>query len=235
MAQEPAQQSAFGAELRRWREKRGYSLTGFAAAVNYSPAYLSRIESGRKRPGIDLARRCDRQLDAQGALADLVQRQPSAVLPAVTGEGSGVWTIQAGADGSGGFHVYDCGGILADGAASVLTWQARAAATDDFSACQAILREARRLGQTVAPAAVLPLVIPVCGLLRGLAAQATPASQAGALRLAARFAEYTGWMAQENGNEPAALWCRRTAGSGTRCARIGCCCSTSGAPAAAHR
>ncbi|GAB3898619.1 hypothetical protein GCM10029964_083350 [Kibdelosporangium lantanae] len=55
---------AFGAELRRWRAKRELSLAGLARLTHYSKSYLSKIETGDKRPNRDLASRCDDALEA---------------------------------------------------------------------------------------------------------------------------------------------------------------------------
>lgn len=63
---------SFGAALRRLRLERGpSSLRRFAAAVHYSPAYISEIERGIKPPTIEVAERCDRLLGADGVLVTL--------------------------------------------------------------------------------------------------------------------------------------------------------------------
>ena len=64
--------TSFSVELRRRRLARGLSLGQFAARVHYSKSYLSKIETGQKRPGIDLAKRCDAGLDAGGELLALM-------------------------------------------------------------------------------------------------------------------------------------------------------------------
>lgn len=63
----------------------------------------------------------------------------------------------------------------------------------------------RMLGQSTAPKTLLPLLEAQTRTVAGLAADAPSASRAGALLLASRFAEFTGWMAQEAGNSAAAL------------------------------
>ncbi len=60
---------SFGAALRELRVQQGWSLRHFADSVHYSPAYLSEIERGIKRPTAEVARRCDDALDASGLLA----------------------------------------------------------------------------------------------------------------------------------------------------------------------
>ncbi|MFE7484406.1 DNA-binding protein [Streptomyces sp. NPDC057552] len=72
--------------------------------------------------------------------------------------------------------------------------------------------ECRSLGQTLGPLAVREILTSSIDSLRGIAGSARPADRAAALRLAARFAEYAGWMAQEAGDENGALgWNGRAA------------------------
>ncbi|MEZ3178712.1 helix-turn-helix domain-containing protein [Streptomyces pimonensis] len=75
--------SSFPAELRRLRRARGLSLADLARRTHYSKGYLSKIETGAKRATADIARICDRVLDAEGELLRLVQKGPPA------GSGSG--------------------------------------------------------------------------------------------------------------------------------------------------
>ncbi|MFJ8386495.1 helix-turn-helix domain-containing protein [Streptomyces sp. NPDC094438] len=76
----------FAAELRRLRGLRKMSLTGLARSIHYSKGYLSKIENGSKPPTLDVARRCDDVLGADGALLRLVPKQ-TAVPSARTGHG----------------------------------------------------------------------------------------------------------------------------------------------------
>ncbi|CAM5328225.1 hypothetical protein GCM10010261_18670 [Streptomyces pilosus] len=76
---------SFPAELRRLRQARGLSLADLARRTHYSKGYLSKIETGAKRATADIARICDRVLDAEGELLGLVDlservegRRPSA-------------------------------------------------------------------------------------------------------------------------------------------------------------
>ena len=67
---------SFGTALRRLRLESGLvSLRQFSAAVHYSPAYISEIERGIKRPTIEVAERCDRALDVNGVLVALATAQ----------------------------------------------------------------------------------------------------------------------------------------------------------------
>jgi tetratricopeptide (TPR) repeat protein len=53
---------------------------------------------------------------------------------------------------------------------------------------------------------VLPGLIAQTHTLRSLAATVSPAARKELLLLASRYAEYTGWMAQESGDDQAAIW-----------------------------
>ena len=64
----------------------------------------------------------------------------------------------------------------------------------------------RVLGMSVSPALVLGPVIAHLHTLRSLAATATEPARSEVLRLAARTAEYAGWMSQEAGDDRAAAW-----------------------------
>ncbi|MEW2511304.1 helix-turn-helix domain-containing protein [Streptomyces sp. NPDC046870] len=63
---------SFPAQLRRLRQQRGLSLADLARQTHYSKGYLSKIETGAKRATVDVARRCDQILGADGALLRLV-------------------------------------------------------------------------------------------------------------------------------------------------------------------
>ncbi|MFJ5534845.1 helix-turn-helix domain-containing protein [Streptomyces sp. NPDC093261] len=64
---------AFAVRLRRLRRQRGLSLADLARQTHYSKGYLSKIETGAKPPTVDVARRCDRILAAEGELLALAE------------------------------------------------------------------------------------------------------------------------------------------------------------------
>ncbi|WUJ76392.1 helix-turn-helix domain-containing protein [Streptomyces sp. NBC_00377] len=66
----------FPAQLRRLRRQRGLSLADMARQTHYSKGYLSKIETGAKRATVDVARRCDQILEAEGGLLRLLTRPP---------------------------------------------------------------------------------------------------------------------------------------------------------------
>lgn len=60
--------TTFGDEVRALRTAQGWSLAELAAAIPCDKSYLSRIETGARRPTAELARRIDGALGAGGAL-----------------------------------------------------------------------------------------------------------------------------------------------------------------------
>jgi hypothetical protein len=69
----------------------------------------------------------------------------------------------------------------------------------------------RQLGQVASPAVVLPPLIAQTNAVRTCAVAASGADRVQLFALAARYAEYTGWMSQEAGNDQAAEWWTRLA------------------------
>src|SRR5262249_27601166 len=77
---------------------------------------------------------------------------------------------------------------------------------------RSLFDEARRLGQVASPGVVLPMLIAQTQAVRGMAAAAAGSpEQVALLQLAARYAEFVGWMAQEAGDDRVALGWTRTA------------------------
>jgi len=80
---QPVADPRFAADLRRRRAAAGLSLRTLAAAVYQSKSHLHDLETGRRPPTEDVARRLDDTLQADGQLAALAQPPP---LP---GDGAG--------------------------------------------------------------------------------------------------------------------------------------------------
>ncbi|MFJ1708271.1 multiprotein-bridging factor 1 family protein [Kitasatospora sp. NPDC088346] len=187
----------FGSELRRLRQEAGLSLGRFALAVNYSKGHLSKIERGEKRTPPGLARRCDALLGAEGRLQRLAEPDAQPARPAPE---DGTWLV-------------DRRSLLTAGAGSLiglgLGTSEAVAGTDAVSPTLALFRvqfdQMRQLGQSTDPAVVLPLLEAQTRTVAELAGRGAPADRAGMLLLASRFAEYAGWMAQEAGDNAAAL------------------------------
>ncbi|MEV3987574.1 helix-turn-helix domain-containing protein [Streptomyces sp. NPDC049837] len=73
--------ASFPARLRHLRLRRGLSLADLARRTHYSKGYLSKIETGAKRVTVDVARRCDQVLCAEGELLRLVRETPAPHAP----------------------------------------------------------------------------------------------------------------------------------------------------------
>ncbi|MCX4694654.1 helix-turn-helix domain-containing protein [Streptomyces sp. NBC_01408] len=106
---EPPEDAApsFPAQLRRLRVQRGLSLADLARQTHYSKGYLSKIETGSKRVTVDVARRCDEVLRAEGGLLRMAREGESpddvtrAGVGAGDGSGTGTGTEEAGPQSDG--------------------------------------------------------------------------------------------------------------------------------------
>ncbi|MFE9247969.1 helix-turn-helix domain-containing protein [Streptomyces sp. NPDC007088] len=200
--------SLFGPELRRLRQEAGLSLTEFSVALNYDKGHLSKVERGERAASSELARRCDAFLGADGDLQRLIVR-PGA--DAGSNDNPSLWHIGRRAVLAAGT------GALID-VSLTLGGQTSSAAGALLPSFLAQFDQLRKLGQSTAPRALLPLLETQTRMVAGLAADAPPATRAPALLLASRFAEFTGWMAQGAGDSRAALaW----TGEATELARAG--------------
>lgn len=205
----------FGWELRRRRLAARLSLQQLGQRVHYSKSQLSKVERGLKRPTPELARLCDTELKAEGTLARLVpvpHSQPPLPVPDSDDE---VWLMHLRKDGSSSFQPVTRRGLMAAGAASVLTMHSdtpqsaspiHEGAETLLDASRMLFDQFRRLGQASGPASVLPPLIAQTHSLELLAARSGRRGRRTLLLLASRYAEYTGWMAQECGDDTAAIW-----------------------------
>ncbi|GAB3214095.1 helix-turn-helix domain-containing protein [Marinactinospora thermotolerans] len=201
--------STFGSELRRLRNVAGWTLGDLAVAVHYSKSHLSKVENGHKAPSVTFARACDNALGAKGGLAALVPA------PARAGVAAGSRPLPASGSPSlpTGFPPASGQGAFDIGSAALLGLSPAGAhrepplrsprVLDTFSA---LFDQLRLLGQRTGPALVLPSVLAQTHALTQLARNAEPELRVEALFLASRYAEYGGWMAQESGDDRAALW-----------------------------
>lgn len=205
----------FGSELRRRRVEAGLSLADLAEDIKYSKSHLSKVERGHKNPSSDFARACDRALRADGELTALAPEEDHQEIPVsrTPTEWSMPWTLRMSAEGNH-FVAYDEGALEAPLVTpTVMSWQTASLPASSGGASGALapfaslFAECRGLGQTFGPGVVIQILISSMNALRGLAGSATGESDREAvLRLAARYAEYTGWMSQEAGDDRASLW-----------------------------
>ncbi|MFJ4631779.1 helix-turn-helix domain-containing protein [Streptomyces sp. NPDC088847] len=207
------QSREFGPELRRKRLAARLSLHQLGQRVHYSKSQLSKVERGLKRPTPELARLCDTELRAGGELSRLVPVRPSEPPLHSPGSDDEVWLMQLRKDGSSSFQPVTRRGLITAGAASVLTLNAVDQCALSFEgaetfvdASRMLFDQFRRLGQTSGPASVLPPLIAQTHSLEQLAARSGPRGRRTLLLLASRYAEYAGWMAQECGDDTAAIW-----------------------------
>lgn len=216
MAEQPL---VFGAELRRRRIAAGWTLGQFARVLHYSKGYLSKIETGEKPPGADLARRCDAALGANGELAALVPpRRPAEPPPDEPEHGNEVWMMTLSPDGGSQFVPVNRRSALIAGVTSlvglvVMRPRPAVAARQDgaVAAFGSMFQQYRQLGQVASPGVVLPPLIAQTNAVRGCATTAAGADRVQLFALAARYAEYTGWMTQEAGDDRASEWWTRLA------------------------
>ncbi|KOU74472.1 hypothetical protein ADK57_07580 [Streptomyces sp. MMG1533] len=213
----------FGVELRRLRISAGLTLTEFASSVHYSKGQLSKIETGQKRPTPEFARLCDAALDADGALSDLAPGTLVASRPSPSDEPAGA-TMRRGtaAHNPPGRSAPTRRQLMAVGAVSVLSATATAGppasaqplhpdtgcpdpGPDLLSVSRDLFDQYRRLGQLSPPGALLPVLAEQTRALGDLAARCGARTRPGLLNLSARYAEFVGWMAQEAGDDAAAL------------------------------
>lgn len=203
--------SDFGSQLRNRRTEAGISLAALSRGVHYSKSYLSKVENGLKVPSVDLARRCDAILSAEGALAVLVPDPRRADIPPAA-ESAAIWALALGPDGRSEFSGAHRPGPDSLGVATTFSWLLQPADVPRYTeeatvpGFEAIFGAMRRLGQTMSPAALIPILIAQTNALRVMAGEGDPAERGRLLILAARYAEYSGWMAQEAGNDDAAMW-----------------------------
>ncbi|WP_306820079.1 helix-turn-helix domain-containing protein [Streptomyces sp. DSM 40750] len=211
----PLPSTEFGEELRKRRLDAGLSLTALSCAVHYSKAQLSKVERGIKAPSRDLVRLCDAALGADGSLIALVTQvvaEPHSE-PASSQANEEDWIMQLSPDGPNRFQPMGRREVMSAGAASLMTWRSDGTGTASptagvgmLEASRSLFTHYRRLGQTVEPGLLLPVLIAQTHTLRELSAQTDTGTRRQLLALGSRYAEYVGWLVQETGDERAALW-----------------------------
>jgi transcriptional regulator with XRE-family HTH domain len=206
----------FGALLRAARAAAGISLGELAKRINYSKGHVSKIENDLKRPTAMFAKLCDRELGTGRILAAALAAPPAAPIEPVAGD-DGVWLMEL--DGTGEVRVSELPRrqILA-GAGAMLGLAVvgrRRPELDEnaFEILRATFGQHRVLGTMASPRIVLAQLIAQLHTLRALAAENPEPMRGELLQLAARVAEFAGWMSQEAGQESAALgWTDRAVG-----------------------
>ncbi len=181
------------------------SLAELAKLVHYDKSYLSKIENGFKAASIDVARRCDAALGADGALAALVPHTATIGAWPADGwsNGDDVWTLSLARDGMNQFTSANSRAAVTSGTGFGIPYRDIAAAGEEtLSVFQSLFHECVRMSDVVGANAAIPTVIAQVHILRNLAATASSAVRPALLVLAGRYAEYAGWTAQEAGVQP---------------------------------
>jgi len=187
--------SAFATELRRRRLERKLTLAEFSRRVHYSKGHVSKVENGLKAPGIDFARRADAELEADGVLTALVRSEDRSTNSVFADMALDIAHIRHG-PGSVRFETH-----LAFAGHSFPS----PSGVQAIEYYRAVLARVKDLGQTLGPTIIMPILRTQVGLLLG-DAQSSPSENSDQfLHLAARFMEFAGWMAQEMGDNEAAI------------------------------
>lgn len=210
------QNAPFGEELRRRRLAADITLTLLAQKIHYSKSQLSKVERGIKSPSPQLARLCDAELGANGELTALISGNRSNPLVddhaegdkemRVTDEQGRPWPISRR-------HLIEAGILFLP--AIHMSQNAPPTQLDDstlIGSFRHIFDEYRRLGQNTDSARLLPALTAQVNVLQELSQTARPKARSELLILAARYAEYAGWLTQEADQEDDALWWTRRAG-----------------------
>ncbi|MGA6165288.1 helix-turn-helix transcriptional regulator [Amycolatopsis magusensis] len=182
---------SFGELLREHRAAAGLSMGQLAKRIHYSKGYLSKIENNLKPPHETMARLCDGELDAGGALVRAARSERDR---AVTLDRRQV--LVAGTV---------LGVTLAGGPRPVPNERVIAGIRTSFE-------HLRELGMQTSPVVILESLIAQLKAVYALASENPEPSRSRLLLLAGRIAEYTGWISQEAGDDQGALaWTRRAA------------------------
>ncbi|WP_084743198.1 helix-turn-helix domain-containing protein [Amycolatopsis australiensis] len=186
---------SFGALLREFRAAAGMSMGELAKRVHYSKGYISKIENDLKPPNPMLARICDSVLDAGGTLIESARDARARAQSANTLDRR---RMLAGAGAVLGI-------ALAGGPRPILDERA-------VTGLRASFEQLRALGMQTSPAVVLESLVTQTHTVHALARGNPEPIRSRLLLLAARMAEYTGWLSQEAGNDEVALsWTRHAA------------------------
>jgi|tagenome__1003787_1003787.scaffolds.fasta_scaffold20971968_1 transcriptional regulator with XRE-family HTH domain len=216
----------FGEELRKKRVTAGISLTQLSRVTFYSKGFLSKVERGLQPASGELARICDTALGADGQLAALAS--------GAGGHAAGARGTRPREEMAAGRGKVSRRRLMETGLLIIPASQIREAPKTgqiDDSMLTGIFRplfdQYRRIGQAANAALLLPALSAQAQAVRELAQGAGPRTRRDLLQLAARYAEYAGWLAQEAGRDDLALhWTQQagdlaTAGGDPEFARYG--------------
>jgi hypothetical protein len=197
----------------------GLTLTELSHLVFYSKGQLSKVERGLKPPSRELARLCDATLGADGQLAALVTNDVYCVRAdgmADCDESTRKMRLPGGM--SDGQQQMSRRRLIETGIlffpTSLISKEIYPDRVDDSTlvgTLRSLYDHYRKLGQVTSAAWLLPSLSAHVHSLRELAQASGPRTRQELLLLAARYAEYLGWLAQEAGQDEVALWWTRHA------------------------
>lgn len=165
----------FGVELRRLRQARRLSLRRLASLAYYSRSYLHDLETSRKRPTLDAARRLDDALETGGVLATMVVDPLAAPAP-----------------------------DDAERIAYAVARPSRLDAAT-VSALADMLAAQRRLDDTIAAQVMLPSAVPQWRTVQDLARQARGPHAPELHSVVAEWTQFVGWLHAEARNDAEAV------------------------------
>jgi hypothetical protein len=186
----------FGAELRRRRRASGLSLHDLSVAIHYSRGHISKVETSKVAPSAHLVRLSDAALRAGGELIAFASTRPRTGQETAFQELTawpGGWPLAAGSAGS------------PRGVGSVLASVSQAQAEAIVEAFRGLFDQLRAMCRSVDGRFLLPVLTAHAQALRETAAVAHAATRDASIVLAGRYAELAGWVAQEAGDDQAAL------------------------------
>ena len=195
----------FGALLRHYRDEAGISLGELARQSNYSKGQISKIENRRSKPSPAFARRCDDILKTGGALSALLRQEPQRVEAAPPED---VWVLEL----EEGTLRYTEVPRSQEALPGYAVNRHAVPEVDDqtFTLLRGMFDQHRALGTMRCPALVLGPVIAHLHTLRALLSDQPEPRRSELVLLAARVAEFAGWMCQEAGRDAEALrWTAR--------------------------
>jgi transcriptional regulator with XRE-family HTH domain len=184
---------SFGELLRECRVGAGLSMGELARRIHYSKGYLSKLENGLKPPHEAVARLCDSVLNAGGAL---------------------VAAVRSARDQDAAEITLDRRRVLVAGSMLAVTLTGGPRPEPDervVAGMRSSFEHLRELGMQTSPVVVLEPLVAHVHTVHALACENPEPTRSRLLLLAARVAEYTGWMSQEAGDEQRALWWTRQA------------------------
>jgi transcriptional regulator with XRE-family HTH domain len=202
----------FGTELRRLRMAAGLSLHDLSARIHFSRGHLSKVENNMAAPSAALVRLADAAVHADGRLIAFLEKRVDPYQS--PGDAGGeVWTTvmdpQSGtwfAPVAQGFALAQSDGQTRGFSISPVRDASPALTESVLRAFRTAFDEIRADGRLMDGRFLLPVLWARTHALRELAGSARPPSRNSALVLAAHYAELAGWMAQEAGDDRAALW-----------------------------